>query len=99
MVRRSIVAMVLVVVVAQIAAGMIFATVCNEPCPDENGSNTCPPICSFCATCVHAQPAVVQTPTAGTATPLPVIASVFTLHRLGTTCQCADDIFHVPLLG
>lgn len=99
MVRRGIVALFLVVVVAQIAAGMLFAAVCSEPCPDDNGRSTCPPICSVCTMCTHAQQAVVQTRAVGAATPLPVIATVLTPHRLGTTSQRADDIFHVPLLG
>ena len=99
MVRRGIVAMFLVVVIAQIAAGTLFATVCNEPCPDDNGRSTCPPICSSCTMCTHAQQAVVQTRAAGAAMELPVIASVFAPHRLGTTSHRADDIFHVPLPG
>jgi hypothetical protein len=99
MARRGVVAMFLLFVVAQIAAGALFATVCTEPCPDDVGRSTCPPICSVCTVCTHAQQAIVQTPGAGAVMPLPVIASVFTPHRSGTTPQRADDIFHVPLPG
>jgi hypothetical protein len=99
MIRRSIITTLLVIVVAQIAAGMLFATVCNEPCPDDNGQRACPPLCSFCTTCTHAQQAIVQTRAAGAVMPLPVIASVSTAHRVGATSQRADEIFHVPLLG
>jgi hypothetical protein len=99
MVRRGVIGMLLIVVVGQIAGGMLFASVCNQPCPDDNGRDTCPPICSFCTTCAHAQQAVVQVRAAGAITPLPVLTNVFTAHPLAATQQRADDIFHVPLLG
>ena len=99
MLRRGLVATLLVVVVAQIAAGMLFATVCNEPCPDDDGQRSCPPVCSSCTMCTHAQQAMVQTPPPGAATPLPVIANVPAIHRLAATSQHTDEIFHVPLPG
>lgn len=98
MLRRGVIAVLLVVVIAQIAAGMLFATVCYEPCPDDDGQRSCPPVCSVCTMCTHAQQAIVQTPAPGAATLL-VITNVAVPHRLRATSPRADEIFHVPLLG
>jgi hypothetical protein len=98
MARRGTIALLVLLVVTQVAAGMVLASVCNEPCPDDNGQRGCPPLCSFCTTCVHAQQAVVQGPVRAPA-PAPMAHNLFAAPQTAASSQLAADIFHIPLPG
>lgn len=97
MAGRNTALLLLVVLAAQMAGTMAFASVCLEPCPDDVEGANCPPVCSLCTSCTHAQIAVVGV----------AVASILfrpTLHflpqeRAFATSHLAADIFHIPLLG
>lgn len=97
MARRGVIATLLVIIAAQLMGGILFATVCIEPCPDDGPGTTCPPICALCTSCMHAQQAIVQT--AMTDVALAVTPHVFAASHASAPPQRAADIFHVPLPG
>ena len=85
----------LAVIALQLLGSMAFA--CVEPCPDDTEQTSCPPVCTLCTSCTHAQTAIVQHSIAGT--PLP-LARPFAPHSsVPPSFALADDIFHVPLRG
>jgi hypothetical protein len=98
MIRRCTIALLILIVVTQVAAGMIFASVCNEPCPDDNGQRSCPPFCLFCTMCTHAQQAVVQVAIRAAA-PTLMSLSVFPSIPTATVSHPVVEIFHIPLAG
>lgn len=97
MTRRNVVVMLLILVAVQLLGTMAFASECQEPCPDDTETSSCPPVCALCTSCTHAQTGIVQQ----------AVASVPGLnnHRLlawdhsPVPSHRAADIFHVPLLG
>jgi hypothetical protein len=95
MARRTVVTTLLVLMALQLVGGMLFASVCFEPCPDDGDDRSCPPVCSLCTSCTHAQQAVVQAAT----TRFAVAAEPhhFPLQAAPAPSQRAADIFHVPL--
>lgn len=97
MTRRGVGLALLLIVAAQLTATVAFASVCFEPCPDDTEGTTCPPVCSLCTSCTHAQQAIVQT----AATAIPVMTAPHAYAPPGSCgpLHLADDIFHVPLLG
>jgi len=95
MARRR--ALTLVVVLTLHLAGLVLVSACIEPCPDDGAGKTCPPICSLCMTCTHAQRAIVQLET--TAVFLATSPHVRPLEAARELSNLAVDIFHVPLLG
>ena len=94
---RALVLTLLAVIAVQLLGGMVFATECLEPCPDDTEETSCPPVCTLCTTCTHAQTAVVQNASSG----MPLLAAHrFVPQQLSTIAwSLTDDIFHVPLLG
>lgn len=96
MVRRGALTMLVFVLVLQLA-GLASASACIEPCPDDGAGTTCPPVCSLCTTCTHAQQAIVRltTPTVFLAT-APLVGS---LEPAQEPSSIAFDVFHIPLLG
>jgi hypothetical protein len=97
MARCGVAASLLVIIAVQLMGGILFATVCVEPCPDDGPGRTCPPACSLCMSCTHAQQAIVRDTT--TLAILAVTPHVFVVRPPTTPSQPAADIFHVPLLG
>jgi len=97
MARRGVIATLLVIMTVQLMGGIVFATVCVESCPDDGPGTTCPPACSLCVSCTHAQQAIVRD-TLPPAT-LAATARVFIVRALSAPSQRSADIFHVPLLG
>jgi hypothetical protein len=97
MARRGIIATLLLIIAAQMVSGTLFATVCLEPCPDDGRGSGCPPVCSLCTSCNHAQRAIVRSPTIAIA--LGVTRYVFDVRPLAAPSEPAADIFHVPLVG
>jgi hypothetical protein len=97
MARRGVIATLLVIIAAHLAGGILFATVCVEPCPDDGPGRKCPPICALCTGCTHAQQAIVQSPMMNVA----IVAAphLFTVPVIPAPSQPTADIFHVPLLG
>lgn len=95
--RRCVVATLLVVFGAQLLAGLVFASVCLEPCPDDGDERTCPPVCSLCIRCTHAQQAIVSTE--GAATSLVDRPHLTAPLQLSGPSKLPADIFHVPLFG
>lgn len=95
--RGTVAATLLIVIAAQFLTGVMFASVCLEPCPDDGEGQTCPPVCSLCSTCTHGQQAIVSSGGSGT--------SLLTAPHVGLTPSLAGpsklpaDIFHVPLFG
>lgn len=95
--HRGLAVTLLAILVVQLLGAMAFATVCAEPCPDDEGGTSCPPVCALCTSCTHAQTAIVQQSVSG-APPMsnqPFIP----LQTVPTSSRLAADIFHVPLLG
>ena len=97
MARRGVVLALLVIIAAQLTATVAFASVCFEPCPDDTEGATCPPVCSLCTSCTHAQQAIVRSD--ATAAPTLTAPHPHAPHVLSGPLHLADDIFHVPLLG
>jgi len=95
--RRRWSALLLIILAAQLVGGMVWASACPEPCPDDTSTTSCPPICTSCATCTHAQTAIVQLATDGT--PLMDAREFVAQSAPSFTSQRSADIFHVPLLG
>ena len=91
------IAALLVIIVAQFMGGVLFAAVCVESCPDDGPGRTCPPACSLCMSCIHAQQAIVR----NTMTLEVLVATphIFNVRPVPAPSQPAGDIFHVPLLG
>lgn len=95
--RRNVSMVLLAMFALQLLGGMAFASVCVEPCPDDTDDTSCPPVCSLCTSCTHAQTAIVQ----HSANETPFLAA----HRFvpqppaSLSSQLAADIFHVPLPG
>lgn len=97
MARRAVIATLLVIIAAQLAGGMLLSAVCLEPCPDDAPGKSCPPVCSFCTSCMHAQHAIVQHSSVGV---LLTARQHFVSPQLpAVPAQLTHDIFHVPLLG
>lgn len=96
--RRAVTLTLLLVLVIQLIGAVAFASVCFEPCPDDTEETSCPPVCSLCTDCTHAQTAVVRH-AADAATPLMTASPVLPQQASSPSSQLADDIFHVPLPG
>jgi len=97
MVRRGLCATLLVIMAVQLLGGLALASVCSEPCPDDGPGTSCPPICTLCTSCTHAQTAIVQRAVASE--PLTVVQDFVSQQRICVSSQLTDDIFHVPLPG
>jgi len=93
--RRSLSFTLLVLIAVQLLGGMVFASACPEPCPDDTEETSCPPVCTVCTSCTHAQTAIVQHASAG----MPLIGTrpFVAQEPASTSFPFADDIFHVPL--
>jgi hypothetical protein len=87
----------LAIIALQLLGGIAFASVCLEPCPDDSEDTSCSPVCAICATCTHAQAAIVQNSTVVA----PFLSSrALTGHQpVAASWPLGDDIFHVPLRG
>ncbi len=97
MTRRGLTATILAILAVQMLGGMVLASDCLEPCPDDANGTGCPPICALCTSCTHAQTAIVQRSSAGI--PLMAMRGFLAQPTASVSSQIADDIFHVPLLG
>ncbi len=97
MVRRGVSLTILALIAVQLLGTMAVASVCLEPCPDDTEGTSCPPICSLCTSCTHAQTAIVQQAAIGE--PLLTARDLAIPQAYSPSSQLADDIFHVPLLG
>jgi hypothetical protein len=86
----------LAIVLVLITAGIGFAPVCNEPCPGDTAQKSCPPFCSFCTMCAHAQQAVIDLP-ARAAAPVLMARSAFAAPAAAPLSHPAADVFHIPL--
>ena len=95
--RRRVVLTLLLIFVAQLTATVAFSSVCLEPCPDDTEGSTCPPVCSLCTSCRHAQQAIVDT--AVVTAPALRTLHAYAAQALAAPAHLADDVFHVPLLG
>lgn len=89
--------MLLTIFAAQLLGGMVFASVCFEPCPDDAEGTSCPPVCVMCTGCTHAQTAIVKH--AISAAPMNPAQRVVPGASLAAASFFGDDIFHVPLPG
>lgn len=95
--RRALALTLLALLAVQLLGGMVFAAECPEPCPDDTETTSCPPVCTICTSCTHAQTAIVQDASDGT---LLMAARPFGPQEAASVSSpVADDIFHVPLLG
>lgn len=97
MFRRSLSVTLLLVLAVQLFGVVAFASVCVEPCPDDTAETSCPPVCTLCTTCTHAQQAVVQRGV-GVARMMGA-QERFASPALSVDSLFAADIFHVPLCG
>jgi len=97
MARPGVVATLLVILVVQLMGGILFATACVEPCPDDGPGRTCPPVCALCTGCTHALQAIVRSPIMIVA--LVGAPHVFIARAEPALSHPAADIFHVPLFG
>jgi hypothetical protein len=97
MARKGLIATLLVIIAVQFMGGILFAAVCVESCPDDGPESTCPPACSLCMSCTHAQQAIVRNTM--TLAGLVVTPHVFAVRPVPPLWQPTADIFHVPLLG
>lgn len=97
MARRGAVLALLLILVAQFTAPVAFSSVCLEPCPDDTEGSNCPPVCSLCTSCTHAQQAIVDS--AVVTAPAPRTLQAYAAQLLAAPSHLADDVFHVPLLG
>lgn len=97
MLRRNVSVALLAMIAVQLLAGVAFASVCVEPCPDDTDETSCPPVCALCTSCTHAQTWIVQH--AASETPLTTTHRFVAQPPTSPSSQLAADIFHVPLLG
>jgi len=97
MFRRRLAFALLAVLAVQFAGGLVFASACPEPCPDDTEETSCPPVCALCTSCTHAQQAIVQVATDGFA--MAAGRDLFSAQTELTPSGLAADIFHVPLRG
>jgi hypothetical protein len=95
--RRKLSVTLLVLIAVQLLGGMALGSVCMEPCPDDAGGTSCPPVCALCTNCTHAQTAILQH--APTDLPLISTARFVPQQPAATSSALEDDIFHVPLRG
>lgn len=97
MARRGLTMTMIALIAVQLIGSMGFASVCLEPCSDEEPETSCTPVCSLCTTCTHAQQAIVPpVPNAG---PDRVAVHGFQPQPGGRALPRADEILHVPLAG
>jgi hypothetical protein len=97
MLRRSLSVTLLLILALQFVGPVAFASVCVEPCSDDTEETSCPPVCTLCTSCTHAQKAVVQHGVS-------VVRRVGAQESFASTVSSASslfavDIFHVPLRG
>lgn len=97
MLRRGLALTLLLLVALQLAGAMAFVSVCEDQCPDDTETSSCPPICALCTTCTHSQQAIVQRDAANP--PVLHAQPMVTPQRTSGSLQLAADIFHVPLFG
>ncbi|MDP9190217.1 MAG: hypothetical protein M3P06_00755 [Acidobacteriota bacterium] len=95
--RRSLALALLLVLAVQFVGAMVFASACPEPCPDDTETTSCPPVCTLCSDCTHAQQAIVRQPANGPS--LAAARRIHSLPSLDASSHVADEIFHVPLFG
>ena len=95
--RRGCSLALLAILALQLVGGIALATVCLDPCPDDDAGRSCPPTCALCTTCTHAQPALLHDVSASVPS-LPA-ARVVATERWAETSEHSSDIFHVPLAG
>lgn len=95
--RRVLSLVLLAILAVPLLGGTIAASVCTEPCPDEGETESCPPVCTLCTGCTHAQTAVVT----GSASGTPRVAAERLVAAAAERAPSSrtDDIFHVPLPG
>lgn len=97
MTRRNVVVMLLLLIAVQLLGTMAFASECQEPCPDDTETSSCPPVCALCTSCTHAQTGVVRQAVASV--PGLTVQHLSAQNHSFTPSRVAADIFHVPLLG
>ena len=95
--HRGLTAILLVVLAVQLLGTMAFASICPDPCPDDAEDTSCPPVCTLCTGCTHAQTAIVQHAASGV--PLMSPQAFVAQQAASTSSKLAADIFHVPLAG
>lgn len=94
---RALAVTLLVILAVQLLGAMAFAPICPEPCPDDAEGTSCPPVCTLCTGCTHAQTAIVQHSASGV--PLMSPQAFVAQRAASTSSKLATDIFHVPLHG
>jgi hypothetical protein len=97
MLRRALSLALLVLLAVPLLGGFALASECVEPCPDDAEEESCPPVCTLCVGCAHAQTAIVLPPEV--ATPPNGGEPHLTVRPLARQSLRASDVFHVPLLG
>jgi hypothetical protein len=97
MLRRNLAVALLLIVAVQFLGSMAFAATCLEPCPDDTDGASCPPVCTLCTTCTHAQQATMS----DSASAGPIEIAQRLVHRAlpSIASPVANDIFHIPLPG
>jgi hypothetical protein len=95
--RHGVCVLLLAMFVVQLLGGTVFPYGCPEPCPDDTEESSCPPVCTVCTSCTHAQSGIVLRASAGVA--FRSAERVVARHVASSTLQLTDDIFHVPLRG
>jgi hypothetical protein len=88
--------MLLALVAVQLFGAVAFASVCLEPCPDDDADgSSCPPVCTACTTCSHSRTATLQSTRFGFA--IASTGDAFPQHDASPSSAFTRDIFHVPL--
>lgn len=95
--NRRLAVTLLLILAVQLLGAMAFASTCPDPCPDDAEGTSCPPVCTLCTGCTHAQTAIVQH--SANAVPLMSPQAFVAPQAASTSWKLAADIFHVPLLG
>ncbi|MHB0969031.1 MAG: hypothetical protein ACYC7A_14165 [Thermoanaerobaculia bacterium] len=97
MTGRALAFVLLALVAFQLAGGIAAPAVCAEPCPDDDDGSNCPPVCSLCSRCTHAQIAIAHPGIQHS--PLSVDEPVVPQATISFTSNATGEIFHVPISG
>lgn len=97
MLRRVLALAILAMLVIPLAGGIIAASVCLEPCSDDEDGASCTPACAACTACKHSQTGIVGTGTTSALTT--ALERAASGPKRFTPSQPPADIFHVPLFG
>lgn len=98
MLRRTLAFALLAILLLPLAGGIVEASVCLEPCPEDSADEDCTPLCAACTSCTHSQVAGILRGSA-TDAPSAVVERAAPVTGAGTQSPLVTDIFHVPLSG